>query len=136
MIALVLVLTLLVFEYLSMKVNIFERLTRGTSKVVIENDTLKLQNKKKLRLTVDELEMHLRPKSIEEIDNVKWATIEMSGHLGYSLIDRIQLTLQEMSKQLELHVTFKKELQPLLAATNLFSEIEEGHSPPVPERLK
>lgn len=140
--ALVLVLTLLVIEYLSLKINVFERLARGSSRVIIENGILKLQTMKKLRMTVDELEMHLRQKGIDKAEDVKYATIEMSGQLGYSLIDRkkyatkedidrIQLTLEEMSRQLNLHLASEQSPPPIPETTNLFSEIVEGHSHPV-----
>ncbi|SKB06109.1 Protein of unknown function [Sporosarcina newyorkensis] len=145
--ALVLVLTLLVIEYLSLKINVFERLARGSSRVIIENGILKLQTMKKLRMTVDELEMHLRQKGIDKAEDVKYATIEMSGQLGYSLIDRkkyatkedidrIQLTLEEMSRQLNLHLASEQSPPPIPETTNLFSEIVEGHSHPVPKRLE
>lgn len=145
--ALVLVFTLLVIEYLSLKINVFERLARGSSRVIIENGILKLQTMKKLRMTVDELEMHLRQKGIDKAEDVKYATIEMSGQLGYSLIDRkkyatkedidrIQLTLEEMSRQLNLHLASEQSPPPIPETTNLFSEIVEGHSHPVQKRLE
>ena len=91
----ILVLTLFLFELLALKWNFFEGVLRGRSKVVIENGILKISTMKKLRLTVDELEMHLRQSGIERIDDVKWATIEMSGQLGYVLIDRKQYATKE-----------------------------------------
>ncbi|WP_228548292.1 DUF421 domain-containing protein [Sporosarcina obsidiansis] len=95
LLSLILVLTLLVFEILALKWNFFEGLVRGRSKVVVENGVLKVQNMKKLRLTVDELEMHLRQNGIDKIDDIKWATMEMSGQLGYTLIDRKQYATKE-----------------------------------------
>lgn len=120
---------------------------RGRSKIVIENGVLKQQQMKKLRLTVDELEMHLRQSGIEKIEDVKYATLEMSGQLGYSLIDRkkyatkedidrLQLTLQEMSRQLGLQIDFEQPLPPVHESSNLFTEIEEGHAQPVSEKLR
>jgi uncharacterized membrane protein YcaP (DUF421 family) len=40
---------------------------------------------KKLRLTVDQLEMRLRNQGISNIEDVKKATIEPNGLLGYEL---------------------------------------------------
>ncbi|ARD48244.1 DUF421 domain-containing protein [Sporosarcina sp. P37] len=144
LLALILVLTLFVFEVLALKWNFFEGLLRGRSKVVIESGVLKVNTMKKLRLTVDELEMHLRQNGIERIDDVKWATIEMSGQLGYILADRkqyatkedverLQLTLQEMSKQLGLDVSFESP-PSITKQSTLFTEIE--HPVPAPPSLE
>ncbi|PID03283.1 DUF421 domain-containing protein [Sporosarcina sp. P2] len=135
----ILVLTLFIFELLALKWNFFEGILRGRSKVVIENGILKISTMKKLRLTVDELEMHLRQSGIERIDDVKWATIEMSGQLGYVLIDRkqyatkediarLQLTLEDMSKQLDLTVPSTFTTTPNIENSNLFTEIENPTS--------
>lgn len=137
----VLVLTLLLFEIFALKWNFFEGILRGRSKIVIENGVLKTTTMKKLRLTVDELEMHLRQSGVEKIDDVKWATIEMSGQLGYVLIDRkqyatkediarLQLMLEDMSKQLELTFPFAPKTTPIVENSNLFTEIENPTSVP------
>ncbi|PIC79675.1 DUF421 domain-containing protein [Sporosarcina sp. P18a] len=143
MLSFVLVLTLFTFELLALKWNFFEGILRGRSKVVIENGILKISTMKKLRLTVDELEMHLRQSGIERIDDVKWATIEMSGQLGYVLIDRkqyatkediarLQLTLEDMSKQLDLTVPSTFTTTPNIESSNLFTEIVNPTSVPKP----
>ena len=137
----ILVLTLFLFELLALKWNFFEGVLRGRSKVVIENGIFKVSTMKKLRLTVDELEMHLRQSGIERIDDVKWATIEMSGQLGYVLVNRkqyatkediarLQLTLEEMSKQLKLDIPFTQKPNPIIESSNLFTEIEQPTSVP------
>ncbi|WP_313236767.1 DUF421 domain-containing protein [Sporosarcina ureae] len=141
----ILVLTLFFFELFALKWNFFEGILRGRSKIVIENGILKKSTMKKLRLTVDELEMHLRQNGIERIDDVKWATIEMSGQLGYVLIDRkqyatkediarLQLLLEDMSKQLELTISSTPKSTPVIESSNLFTEIE--HPTSVPKTLE
>ncbi|ARF14417.1 DUF421 domain-containing protein [Sporosarcina sp. P12(2017)] len=141
----ILVLTLFFFELFALKWNFFEGILRGRSKIVIENGILKKSTMKKLRLTVDELEMHLRQNGIERIDDVKWATIEMSGQLGYVLIDRkqyatkediarLQLLLEDMSKQLELTIPSTPKSTPVIESSNLFTEIE--HPTSVPKTLE
>jgi len=145
LLSLILVLTLFLFELLALKWNSFEGLLRGRSKVVIENGILKVSTMKKLRLTVDELEMHLRQNSIERIDDVKWATIEMSGQLGYVLVDRkqyatkediarLQLTLEEMSHQLKIIPSTPPDTKPFIESSTLFTEIE--HPTSVPKSLE
>lgn len=81
----VLVCTLLLMEYIQVKSDTFEKLITGKAKVVIENGTLNENNLRKLRLTVDQLEMMLRQNSVSKISDVKWATLEPNGQLGYEL---------------------------------------------------
>ncbi|KAB7672124.1 DUF421 domain-containing protein [Bacillus sp. B1-b2] len=81
----VLVGTLLVMEFLQIKSNTFEKLITGKAKVVIDNGTLNETNLKKLRLTVDQLEMKLRQNSVSKISDVKWATLEPNEQLGFEL---------------------------------------------------
>ncbi|WP_301110154.1 DUF421 domain-containing protein [Sporosarcina sp.] len=141
LLSLVLVLTLLSFELIALKWNFFEGLVRGSSKVVVQDGVLNIRNMRKLRLTVDELEMHLRQSGIEKIDDIKWATIETSGQLGYSLIDRkkyatkedidrIQLSLEEMSRQLQIPLNSEPKPLPIPEQSNLFTEIERPKEVP------
>lgn len=83
----VLVATLLVMEFLQMKSDGFEKLITGKSKVIIDNGILNEKNLRKLRLTVDQLEMQLRQNSVSKISDVKWATLEPNGKLGFELKD-------------------------------------------------
>jgi uncharacterized membrane protein YcaP (DUF421 family) len=81
----VLVTTLLVMEFLQMKSDSFEKMVTGKAKVVIDNGTLNEKNLRKLRLSVDQLEMKLRQNSVSKISDVKWATLEPNGQLGLEL---------------------------------------------------
>ncbi|MCQ6277194.1 DUF421 domain-containing protein [Bacillus sp. V3B] len=81
----VLVGTLLVMEFIQMKSDSFEKAITGKAKVVIENGMLNEKNLMKLRLSVDQLEMKLRQKSVSKISDVKWATLEPNGQLGFEL---------------------------------------------------
>lgn len=81
----VLVGTLLVMEFIQIKSDTFEKLVTGKAKVVIENGTLNEKNLRKLRLSVDQLEMKLRQNSVSKISDVKWATLEPNGQLGFEL---------------------------------------------------
>lgn len=93
-------------EYLAFKVDFIETLMSGKAVIVIEDGKVNMKNMKKLRLTVDKLEMRMRQVGISSIDDVKYATIEASGQIGYEL---------------------KKEKQPLTRAdfVELMSEINE-----------
>ncbi|MBD1373394.1 DUF421 domain-containing protein [Hazenella sp. IB182357] len=83
--AFVLVCFMLIFEYLQMKFDRFETIGTGKAKMVIEHGQLNVKNLRMLRLTVDQLETRLREVGIANIEDVEWATIEVSGQLGYAL---------------------------------------------------
>ncbi|MBZ5753279.1 DUF421 domain-containing protein [Metabacillus rhizolycopersici] len=81
----VLVGTLLVMEFIQIKSDTFEKMITGKAKVVISNGTLNEKNLRKLRLSVDQLEMKLRQNSVSKISDVKWATLEPNGQVGIEL---------------------------------------------------
>jgi uncharacterized membrane protein YcaP (DUF421 family) len=85
--ALVLTLLMIITEYLEIKVDFLETLFSGKAVVVIENGTPNIKNLKKLRLSIDRLETRLRQAGISSISDVQYATIEVSGQLGYELKD-------------------------------------------------
>lgn len=85
--AAVFTLAIVVLEYIQVKSNAFEKFLTGKSKTVIQNGQLDIKTLKKLRLTVDQLEIRLRNQGIANIQDVKTATIEPNGQLGYDLQD-------------------------------------------------
>lgn len=85
--ALLLSVLMVTMEYLEVKVDLLESLFAGKAVIVIENGKLNVKNMKKLRLTVDRLETRLRQAGISSINDVKYATIEVSGQIGYELKD-------------------------------------------------
>ncbi|USK72519.1 DUF421 domain-containing protein [Peribacillus asahii] len=102
--AAIFVVSIVILEYLQLKFNFMEKFITGKSKIVIENGTLNIQNLKKLRLTVDQLEMRMRNQGITKLDDVKFATIEPNGLLGYELNeDAKPLTVGEFKKLLVLN---------------------------------
>lgn len=107
-IAIVLVLSLILTEYIQLKFDGAESAISGKAIPVIEKGNLNEKNLKKLRLTVDKLEERLRQSGIAAINDVEFATLETSGQLGYTL---------------------KKEKQPATKEDiqNLIQLIENGH---------
>ncbi len=107
-VAIVLVLSLILTEYLQLKFDGAESAISGKAIPVIEKGNLNEKNLKKLRLTVDKLEERLRQSGIAAINDVEFATLETSGQLGYTL---------------------KKEKQPATKEDiqNLIQLIENGH---------
>jgi uncharacterized membrane protein YcaP (DUF421 family) len=87
LIALLLVLLMNILEYLEVKVDILEKFFSGRAIMVISNGKPDMKNLKKLRLSIDRLETRLRQAGISSIEDVKYATIEVSGQLGYELKD-------------------------------------------------
>lgn len=85
--ALLLSVLMIITEYLEIKVDFLETLFTGKAVIVIENGKLIIKNLRKIRLSVDRLETRLRQAGISSIEDVKYATIEVSGQLGYELKD-------------------------------------------------
>jgi len=79
------VLTLLSIEYVVLRSDALESFIYGKSLLVVENGQINEANLKKLRLTVDMLEVRMRQQNIKHFSDLKWATIEPNGQLGYML---------------------------------------------------
>ncbi|MBM4763464.1 DUF421 domain-containing protein [Bacillus sp. B15-48] len=94
-ITLILVLMLLLIEFLVLKFDFLERFFYGKSIIVIENGEINEKNLRKLRLTVDMLEVRLRQQNIQAISDLQWATIESNGQLGYVLKPEKQYATKE-----------------------------------------
>lgn len=77
--------TLLFIEYIVLKSNVLETFIYGKSLIVVENGQINESNLKKLRLTVDMLEVRMRQQNIQHFSDLQWATIEPNGQLGYML---------------------------------------------------
>lgn len=82
-----LVITLLIVEYSQIKFNFLESLITGKAKVLIEDGNVNINNLRSVRLTVDQLETQLRQKSVTRIKDVKYATLEPNGQVGFVLIE-------------------------------------------------
>ncbi|WP_345241475.1 DUF421 domain-containing protein [Pontibacillus salipaludis] len=95
----VFVLFLIMLEYLQLKFNSLEKLVTGKSRVVIQNGQLQTKELKKLRLSVDQLEMLVRQQGITTLSSIQTATIEPNGQLGYELKEEEKpLTIGEFKR--------------------------------------
>lgn len=100
----VFVLYLIFVQFLQLKISILDRYITGNATVVIRNGQIIVDSLKKLRMTTDQLEMKLRQKGIAYILDVKTATIEFDGGLGYELMEHTQpVTRKELVKMMEDH---------------------------------
>ena len=144
-----LVLTLIVMEYAQIKSDRIEKLITGKSKILIENGTLNEKNLKKLRFTVDQLEMKLRQQNVTKISDVQWATLEPNGQVGYELKQEAQPVtkkefqlLQQDIQQVRqlLDSTFAKQIQQHAQPKNqqdIFSEVAmNSHTNKPPKHLQ
>lgn len=149
----VLVGTLLLMEYLQVKSDTVEKLITGKAKIVIENGNLNEKNLRKLRLTVDQLEMKLRQNSVSKISDVRWATLEPNGQLGYELKQDAQpVTKKDLEEFKQTFITLlasnskDEQIHKLLEALNknnevkieenIFAEIQKSHKTPPPNHLQ
>lgn len=84
-VGLILVVSLVVIEYMQIKADWIEKFITGRSKVLIKDGELQSDTLKKLRLTVDQLEMKLRQNQISKLSDVQEATLEPNGQVGFIL---------------------------------------------------
>lgn len=130
--------SLILLEFLQLKFNFIEKFITGKSKIVIQNGKIEKINLRKLRLTADQLEMRLRTIGIARISDVKMATLEPNGQLGYELMDDAKpLTVGEFKNLMGLMLlnSPKQQVQQNEHSNDIFQEIGEGHSQPHPQEL-
>lgn len=110
----------IILELLQLKINLMEKLITGKSIIIIDNGNINIKNLKKLRLTVDQLEMRLRQQGITQIDHLKSATVEPNGQLGYELKRQYKpLTIGDFEK-----IILSKNTDENNIDKNIFSEIK------------
>ncbi|MBU8908897.1 DUF421 domain-containing protein [Desertibacillus haloalkaliphilus] len=139
-----LVLTLLFIEYIVLKSDKLENFFYGKSLTVIENGQLNERNLKKLRLTIDMLEVRMRQQSIERISDVQWATIESNGQLGFVLKPEKQYATKEDIQMLMSIIQSNIPNSPSQTQMfqsnedqNIFTEVKDKrHTQKFPEHLK
>ncbi|MBT2679622.1 DUF421 domain-containing protein [Bacillus sp. ISL-35] len=128
--AAIFVAAIVIIEYLELKFNAFEKFITGKSKVIIQNGQLNIKTMKRMRLTVDQLEMRLRNNGITKMEDVKFATIEPNGQLGYELTDDAKpLTVGEFRKILNDYLpamVMKMESSQEPAKPDIFQELNQS----------
>lgn len=138
--AAIFVAAIIILEFMEMKFNFFENFITGKSKVVIQNGQLNIKSLKKLRMTVDQLEMRIRNQGISKIEDLKMATIEPNGHLGYELKDDAKpLTVGEFKKILNdylpaLVMSTERKQEPI--KPDFFEELTKSNKQQNPDYLQ
>jgi len=141
----VLVITLFLMELAQVKSDWIEKLITGKSKIIIENGQINEKNLRKLRFTVDQLEMNLRQNNITRISDVEYATLEPNGQVGYTLKQEAQpVTMKEFQllqqdiqqiKNLLLLPTTPQQQSQMGNSQNLFTEVDRNsHNEDVPPK--
>ncbi len=130
--AAVFIAVLMIFEYLQLRFNWLEKIITGRSEVVIQNGQIVQKNLRSLRLTVDQLENMLRQKGISNISDVKTATLEPNGQIGYELMQHAKpITVGELERILGLKPGTTME------QNTIFQEVIQNHNPtPIDPKLQ
>ncbi|MBD0379501.1 DUF421 domain-containing protein [Paenibacillus sp. WST5] len=104
----------------------------GRSKIVIENGQINQGNLRAMRMTVDQLEMRLRQKGITNISDVKFATLEPNGQVGYELMRHAKpVTIGEIERMLNL------KSGAIMDQSSLFQEVSiNRHTIPIDPKLQ
>lgn len=110
LVAFLLVFLMMITEYVQIKLDFLENLFSGKAVIVIEDGKLNIKNLKKLRLSIDRLETRLRQAGISSIEDVQYATIEVSGQLGYELKDNKKPLTKEDLAYLMIEISQMKEM--------------------------
>lgn len=130
------IVSLLFLEYLQYRFNWMEELLSGKAKLVIENGQLRTDNLRSIRMTVDQLEVRLRQNGISHLSDVKNATIESNGHIGYELMPYAKpITMADIEKLMNnLNPTTQEQPQ---GDETLFDEVKQnGHRSAVDPKLQ
>lgn len=96
-VAVIFTILLILFEVFEYYFKGFEKAVVGKEKDIINYGVIDQKNMKKLRLTEAELYSRLRQKGINQIADIKKATLEPNGELGYELTEAAQpITVADM----------------------------------------
>ncbi|MED1016612.1 DUF421 domain-containing protein [Bacillus atrophaeus] len=125
---------LVLMEWFQVKANWVEKFLTGKAKLVIEDGQINIDNLRKMRLTVDQLEMRLRLHGISNINNVKNATLEANGQLGYELKDDAKpLTVGDFKKLF--NPSNSNPINQQNNQNNIFEEINREQTQQNPKKL-
>ncbi len=142
----ILVVTLMLMEYFQVKFDFIEQFLTGKSVSIIENGQLDEKNMKKIRFTVDQLEMKLRQANVSSLEDLKSATLEPNGQVGFEWKDdkkpATKKDIADLKQQIEtlnqlLNPNISTQSAPIEASENIFKEVEtKKHQQIHPDRLQ
>lgn len=125
------VFTLILMEYSEIKFPALKKLFTGEPVILIEDGRIKRENLKRVRMTIQQLEMELRQASIVKSSDVKWATIEPNGQFGFVLKDELQpigyCEYQTLLRRLDTIEKCIRDIKP--TSQSLIEQAEEVKNP-------
>ncbi|MED4226426.1 DUF421 domain-containing protein [Neobacillus cucumis] len=90
---------LVMTEWITLHWNRAEKVIKGEAVPVISEGKLLVDNLKKLRLSVDDLEKRLRMAGISKLEDVQVGTIEDNGEFGFTLMPHARpITMGDLEK--------------------------------------
>jgi uncharacterized membrane protein YcaP (DUF421 family) len=117
---------LIITEFVQVHFNFLEKLITGKSLVVIQDGKIVKENLKKLRFTVDQLEMRLRQQGIARISDLKTGTLEPNGQLGFEYAYHAKpVTMGDLEKFMG-YVLSNQNQPPAYQPDNVFDEIRKN----------
>ncbi len=141
--AFIIVVLLITVEKLQVRFQWMEKFLEGQSLPVIENGKLNANNLRKMRMTVDQLEMRLRQSGYGSLEEIEAATLEPNGQIGIlPKPDFKPVTVRELRNVLEQYLssapklsggapTDKEEHPPLFEES-----VEGGHKEGIDRELQ
>ncbi|WP_123043079.1 DUF421 domain-containing protein [Cohnella candidum] len=76
---------MLIFQFLALKFPVLEKWLIGRPTLVVKDGQIQEHNLRKMRMTMEQLELRLRRKGIANLSDIRTATIEIDGRIGYEL---------------------------------------------------
>ncbi|MGG1555242.1 DUF421 domain-containing protein [Paenibacillus ferrarius] len=120
---------LVLMEWITLKWNTAESLLKGKAVLVISEGEMNLSAMAKLRLTQEDLKKRLRMVGISSFEDVKSATIEANGELGYELMPHARpVTMGELDKLMKTY--FQDKPLPVIQSqpqNNLFANLDDEY---------
>ncbi|MBO7747034.1 DUF421 domain-containing protein [Paenibacillus sp. MWE-103] len=127
---------LIVVEWLTLHSNRAERLLKGMAVPVIQEGKPIVENLRRLRMSMDDLEKRLRIAGISTIDDIRFGTIESNGELGYELYPHAK-PVTKRDLELALHTYFPQLAADTGKTENIFTEVQTGaHHHDIPDHLQ
>ncbi|WP_462412619.1 DUF421 domain-containing protein [Neobacillus sp. Marseille-QA0830] len=92
----------ILIQFLTIKFTSMARLFIGKGTSIINDGKVMTKNLKKLRMSEEQLEAKLREKGISSVTDLKYASIESTGQLGYELKKHLKpVTQEDLDKRIE-----------------------------------
>lgn len=94
------VVIMLLFQYLALKFRWVERVIIGRPTLVIKDGAVVPGSLKKMRMTLEQLKLRLRQIGIADMSDIRTASIEIDGRIGYELVASAQPLTQGQAEQI------------------------------------